>query len=61
MPLVVRASTKDANNVVLRRYDARIAAALRVHGVTNILTFNVDDFTGFDQLTAVNPADVFVK
>jgi hypothetical protein len=35
-----------------------LAAALYVHGITHILTFNVGDFRRFDQLTAVHPADV---
>src|SRR5579884_2186508 len=28
-------------------YDARIAAAMRMHGLTHILTFNTDDFTRY--------------
>jgi predicted nucleic acid-binding protein len=42
----------------LRTHDARIAAALLVHGVSHILTFNVRDFAGFSHIVAVNPADV---
>jgi predicted nucleic acid-binding protein len=38
-------------------HDARLAAAMRVHGVSNLLTFNVRDFTRFG-VTAVHPSDV---
>ncbi|MGA3102644.1 MAG: hypothetical protein ABSD61_12345 [Terracidiphilus sp.] len=51
--LVVTSKTTGA-----RTHDARLAAALYVHGITHILTFNVGDFRRFDQLTAVHPADV---
>ena len=36
-------------------YDARLVAAMRVYGVTNILTLNVDDFTRYPGLTVVHP------
>ncbi len=39
-------------------YDARLAAAMRVHGVTHLLTFNTQDFTRFSGITAVHPRDV---
>ena len=39
-------------------YDARLVAAMRVHGVTHILTFNTSDFKRYPGITAVNPADV---
>src|SRR5262249_18263347 len=39
-------------------YDARLVAAIRVHGVTNILTLNVDDFTRYPGLTVVHPQDI---
>ena len=41
-------------------YDARIAAAMLVHGVTHILTFNTTDFVryGTRGLVAVDPTDV---
>jgi predicted nucleic acid-binding protein len=38
-------------------HDARLAAAMYVHGVTHILTLNVTDFKRFDGLTAVHPGD----
>lgn len=36
-------------------HDARLAAAMRVHGVTHLLTLNPDDFTRYAQITAVHP------
>lgn len=39
-------------------YDARLAAAMYVHGVSNILTLNVTDFSRFDGLTALHPDSV---
>ncbi len=39
-------------------HDARLAAAMYVHGVGHILTLNVTDFSRFDGLTAVHPATI---
>ena len=39
-------------------HDARLAAAMYVHGVSHILTLNVADFSRFDGLTAVSPESV---
>jgi predicted nucleic acid-binding protein len=39
-------------------HDARLAASMMVHGVPNILTFNVADFTRFTGLTALHPSDI---
>lgn len=36
-------------------YDARIVAVIKVHGITRILTFNVQDFTRFEDISAVHP------
>jgi predicted nucleic acid-binding protein len=36
-------------------YDARLVAVMRVYGVTNILTLNIDDFTPYPGLTVVHP------
>ena len=36
-------------------YDARLVAAMKVHGLTHLLTFNVDDFKRFTGITAVTP------
>ncbi len=39
-------------------HDARLVAAMLVHGVTDILTFNTDDFKRFSQITAVHPTAI---
>jgi predicted nucleic acid-binding protein len=39
-------------------HDARLAAAMRVHGITHLLTFNGRDFARFEGITAVHPQDV---
>ncbi|HUI42474.1 MAG TPA: PIN domain-containing protein [Terriglobia bacterium] len=36
-------------------HDARLAAAMYVHRISHILTFNVGDFSRFSGLTAVHP------
>lgn len=39
-------------------HDARLVAAMNVHGISNILTFNVTDFTRYPGITAVHPNSV---
>ena len=39
-------------------HDARLAAAMYVHGVTQLLTFNVRDFQRFTGLHVIHPAEV---
>jgi predicted nucleic acid-binding protein len=39
-------------------HDARIVAAMQVHGISHILTFNRDDFKRFPSITVVTPAEV---
>jgi len=41
-------------------HDARIAAAMSVHQILHILTFNTSDFRRFSSLgiTAINPKDI---
>ena len=36
-------------------HDARLAAAMYVHGVSHILTLNAADFVRFESLTALHP------
>jgi predicted nucleic acid-binding protein len=36
-------------------YDTRLVAAMRVHNLTNLLTFNTADFKRFSFITAVSP------
>ena len=45
-----------AHNVLGKQaHDARIAAAMRVHGVAHILTFNGPDFTRYPHVTVLDP------
>jgi len=37
-------------------HDARLAAVMRVHGITHILTFNTSDFARYPGITPVHPA-----
>ncbi|WP_017305478.1 type II toxin-antitoxin system VapC family toxin [Spirulina subsalsa] len=36
-------------------HDARLVAAMLVHNLTHILTFNSDDFSRFSEIIVVNP------
>ena len=36
-------------------HDARLVAAMNVHNLTQLLTFNTSDFKRFTGITAVNP------
>jgi predicted nucleic acid-binding protein len=42
-------------------HDARLAAAMYVHGVTHILTLNVADFSRFAGLTPLHPQNVMAQ
>lgn len=39
-------------------HDARLVAAMLVHGLTHILTFNISDFARYSEITAVNPSTI---
>jgi predicted nucleic acid-binding protein len=39
-------------------HDARLAASMYVHGVTQLLTVNVRDFQRFAGLRAIHPAEL---
>src|SRR5260370_29162190 len=39
-------------------HDARIVAAMTVHNVNTILTFDLDDFKRYPDITVVHPTDV---
>lgn len=39
-------------------HDTRLAAAMMVHGLSHILTFNTDDFKRYKTLTVVHPQTV---
>ena len=40
-------------------HDTRLAASMYVHGISNLLTFNVRDFQRFKDINVVHPANVF--
>jgi predicted nucleic acid-binding protein len=42
----------------VRSHDARLVASMLAHGVTHLLTFNVEDFRRYAQITAVHPQGV---
>jgi predicted nucleic acid-binding protein len=39
-------------------HDARLVAAMAVHGITQVLTFNTADFATFPGITALDPVTV---
>jgi predicted nucleic acid-binding protein len=39
-------------------HDTRIVAAMNVHQITQLLTFNQDDFKRFTGIVAISPADL---
>ncbi len=39
-------------------HDARLVAAMRVHNLSHLLTFNTSDFHRFPFITAINPKDI---
>jgi len=39
-------------------HDARLAAAMSVHGIKHLLTLNTDDFKRYGHITAVHPGDL---
>jgi predicted nucleic acid-binding protein len=39
-------------------HDARLVAAMAVHGITHLLTFNVSDFARFPGIIVLDPASV---
>jgi predicted nucleic acid-binding protein len=39
-------------------HDARIVAAMRVHRVNTILSFDLDDFTRYEGIAVVHPTEV---
>ena len=39
-------------------YDARLVAAMKVHKVTHLLTFNSEDFKRYEGITVVSPSSV---
>jgi len=39
-------------------HDARLVAAMEVHNLTHLLTFNDRDFKRFTEITVVNPQNI---
>lgn len=39
-----------------KSHDARLVAAMKVHGITQIVTFNTDDFTRYSGIDVIHPA-----
>lgn len=42
----------------VQAHDARIVAAMRVHGISNLLTFNTPDFIRYPFINVIHPANV---
>ncbi|MGH9604553.1 MAG: type II toxin-antitoxin system VapC family toxin [Terracidiphilus sp.] len=42
-------------------HDARLAAAMRVHGIPNLLTLNTRDFRRFAGIAAVSPQEILAS
>jgi len=40
-------------------HDARLAAAMKIHAVTHLLTLNTDDFTRYPHITAIHPGTLW--
>ncbi len=41
-----------------RAHDARLRAVMSVHGISNLLTFNTEDFSSFPNITIAHPNDI---
>jgi predicted nucleic acid-binding protein len=49
----------DQHKVIGKQvHDARLVAAMKVHHVTHLLTFNPDDFKRYNEITVVNPQNI---
>ena len=51
--LVVRHDVKG-----VQVHDARLVAAMRIHGIDRILTYNPSDFRRYEGIAAIQPSDV---
>ena len=43
-----------------KTHDARLVAAMAIHGITHILTFNTEDFTRYPGIKVIRPASLDV-
>lgn len=41
-------------------HDTRLVAAMLVHQITHLLTFNTDNFQRFSEVTAINPRQISI-
>ena len=48
----------DPGAVGRQVYDMRLVAAMRAHGLTHLLTINVDDFKRYSGITVLHPRDI---
>lgn len=39
-------------------HDARLVAAMKVHGVSHVLTFNTEDFRRYDGIVTIHPQEL---
>lgn len=39
-------------------HDARLVSVMKVHGIERILTFNVSDFSRYDDIMVINPGTI---
>jgi predicted nucleic acid-binding protein len=42
-------------------HDARLVASMKVYGITHLLTFNVDDFRRYQDITVIEPQQVLLS
>ena len=47
------------NVIGVRAHDARLVASMAAYGITHLLTFNVGDFSRFQEITVVDPRSMF--
>ena len=53
-----RTLVKQYNVQGVNVHDTRIVAAMLVHRISHILTFNIEDFKRFTEITVVHPNDI---
>lgn len=56
-----RASLVTQNVSGVQVHDARLAAAMRVHGIKRVLTFNQRDFARYPDIEAVHPRTLLAE
>ncbi|WP_310821319.1 type II toxin-antitoxin system VapC family toxin [Stratiformator vulcanicus] len=52
---------RDHGITGVNAHDARLVAAMRCHGITEILTFNDKDFRRYENVTVIKPDGVITK